>query len=176
MDAKLQQFYESLPSQFNNTESLSSDSEKLQRNVFFLRSIYYLCVMCLHSSAVPALSCSEMDFIIPQEIAKLSAKRVHSTARHFVEMSRNYLATTPDFTKVPSFVGYCAFVAGSVQECVLELQGLGQVYDLPEDVEICMIILKELTVYWPVLSCFVCPQVSLVTEMKVLTLIVLVGT
>lgn len=165
IDAKLQQFCESLPSQFKVTDSLSSASENLQRNVVFLHSIYYLCVMFLHSSAVPALSCRKMEFMIPQEIAKLSARTVHATARHFVEMSRNYLVTTPDFTRVPSFVGYCAFIAGSLQECVLELQPLGKVYDLVEDVKVCMLILKELAVYWPVLSCFVCssclfPQVQ----------------
>ena len=81
---------------------------------------------------------------------------MHSTARRFVEMSRDYLATTPDFTKVPAFAGYCAFVAGSVQECILELLLVGEVYDLPNDIEICMTVLRELTVYWPVLSYFVC--------------------
>ena len=111
--------------------------------------------MCLHSSVVPALSCFKTDFNIPHEIVKLSASTVYSNARRFVEMAREYLSTTPDFTKVPSFVGYCAFVAGSVQECVLEFLTSQDRYDLPDDVEICIIILRELLVYWPVLTCFV---------------------
>lgn len=91
----------------------------------------------------------------------MSARRVFSTARLFVEISREYLATTPDFTKVPSFVGYCAFVAGSVQETVMDFEVAGEGYDICGDVEICMVVLKELMAYWPVLKCFVCPFSSI---------------
>ncbi len=113
--------------------------------------------MCLHSSTVPALSCAKLNFQISHEIVKLSACTVYTNGRRFVEMAREYLSTTPDFTKVPSFVGYCAFVAGSAQECVMEFQATRDGHDLPDDVEICLIVLRELVVYWPVLKCFVRP-------------------
>ena len=111
--------------------------------------------MCLHSSAVPALSFTKTGLLISPEIVKLSARTVFSAARLFVEMSREYLATSPDFTKVPSFVGYCAFVAGSIQKVVMDFQVAGEGYDISGDVEICMVVLTELMAYWPVLKCFV---------------------
>ena len=129
--------------------------EPLQRNAYFIRCIYYLCVMCLQSSAVPALSCTKTGFLISPEIVKLSARTVFHTARSFVEMSREYLATRPDFTKVPSFVGYCAFVAGSVLKVVMDFQVAVESYDFSGDIQLCLILLKELTAYYRVLRPFV---------------------
>ena len=140
-----------------NEAMAKPNSEKLLRNAYFVRSIYYLCVMYLHASAVPALACTRTGLLLPAEMVKLSARTVFSTARLFVEMSREYLATTPDFTKVPSFVGFCAFVAGSVQEIVMDFPNAGECCDFSGDVEICLIVLKELMNYWPVLKCFVGP-------------------
>lgn len=160
MDSKLQQFYETLPRRVREKSAVrDSNQERLQRIVYFIHSIYYLCVMRLHSSAVPALSRTKAGLLISPNVVRLSARTVFSTARLFVEMSREYLATVPDFTKVPSFVGYCAFVAGSVQEVVMDFQVAGDDYDFSRDVEICILVLRELMAYWPILKCFVCIQV-----------------
>lgn len=161
LDSKLQQFYKSLPHEFRANDLMThTSSERLQRNAYFVRSVYYLCVMYLHSAAVPALSGIKNGLCPSPEIIKLSARKVFSTAREFVELSKEYFSTTPDFTKVPSFVGFCAFVAGSVQEAVMDFQITGEDYDFSGDVAICMVVLKELMVYWPVLKCFVCFQKS----------------
>jgi hypothetical protein len=68
------------------------------------------------------------------------------------EMAKRYLPTTPDFSKVPSFVGYCAFIARSVHGIMLDLKDTCLAPALRTNAIVCLIILEELKIYWPILS------------------------
>jgi hypothetical protein len=130
--------------------------EPLQRNAFFILSVYHLCMIFLHSSMVPALSLSTAGHTIPPAIIKISSKTATTHAQLFAKMTCSYLNTTPDMAKVPSFVGYCAFVAGMVLSAVMSFTGLEKGQGVRRDGAICALLLWEIKVYWPTLQIFVC--------------------
>ncbi|KAH8704019.1 hypothetical protein BGW36DRAFT_423547 [Talaromyces proteolyticus] len=155
LDSNLQHFYSSLPSEFKDDNLMDETrSEPLQRNAFFILSMYHLCLIFLHSSMVPALSLSTAGHATPPTIVKISSKTATSHAEYFAKMTCGYLNTTPDMAKVPSFVGYCAFVAGMVLSAVMAFTGLEKGQGIRRDGAICTLLLWELKVYWPTLQFF----------------------
>lgn len=156
MDGKLQNFYDTLPDEFKDKALMTNaNPEPLQRNAFFICSIYYLCVICLHSSVVPALSGSTIGYFVSTMAVKASAETAYCNARRFTQMARDYISTTPDFTKLPPFIGYCAFYAGSVLGIISDFWREEEGEEFWDGAMVCKLVLRELMVYWPVLGCFV---------------------
>jgi hypothetical protein len=164
LDDKLQRFYRSLPNEYKDRNLMDScRGEPIQRNSFFIHSVYYVCLTFLHSSVVPALSTATLRQLIPPMVVKMSSKTATSNARLFAKMARAYLATTPDIARVPSFVGYCAFVAGMALSAVLNYVGLEKGQAIRRNCAICTLLVWELKVYWPVLQCFVRTHVPFIS-------------
>lgn len=156
LDGSLQQFHSSIPSEFKSENLMSrSEREPLQRNAFFILSIYHLSMIFLHSSMVPALSLSTAGKAIPPTVIKISSKTATTHAERFAKMTREYLKTTPEIAKIPSFVGYCAFVTGMVLSAVMTFIGPERGQGVRRDGAVCALLLWELKVYWPTLQCFV---------------------
>lgn len=156
LDGSLQEFHSSLPSEFKSGNLMSrSKSEPLQRNAFFILSIYHLSMIFLHSSMVPALSLSTAGKSIPPAVIKISSQTATTHAERFAKMTRGYLSTKPEIAKIPSFVGYCAFVTGMVLSAVMAFIGPERGQGVRRDGAVCALLLWELKVYWPTLQCFV---------------------
>lgn len=155
-DAKVEQVYRTIPVELSSKDVMGSHQpERRRRNAFLLNSIYYLCVIYLHASTVPGFSGKGVGSDISSNLAEFCARTALLNANLFAEMARAYLATRPDFSKIPSFTGYCAFIAGSVHAVMLA-QGQSRANDPSwTHAVLCLLILQELKCYFPVLSVFV---------------------
>lgn len=158
LDSRVRQQHDSIPSDFGDGTSIQMlVGEGLCRSAFHIHSIYYVCMIFLHASVVPVLSGSAANKGLSPLVTKLSATTALSNAFAFAKMAKEYLRTQPDFTKLPPFVGYCAFVAGSVLNAAgvhLAPKAANQNH---EGSLVCAAVLQELSVYWPVFHSFVCP-------------------
>ncbi|KEF53145.1 uncharacterized protein A1O9_11054 [Exophiala aquamarina CBS 119918] len=119
-DRRLEDFYSSVPTELKARNSvISCQPERLRRNMFFVNSIYHLCMIFLHSSAVPGLSGKGAKIQMSSTLSQTCARTALLNANLFAKMAREFLCTAPDFSKVPTFIGYCAFIAGSVHAFML---------------------------------------------------------
>lgn len=156
LDLKLQRAYRSIPVELKGEGVLRNNvPERKRRNAFFLNSIYYLCVVYLHASAVPAFSGSKAGLEISTNLVEFCARTTLLNANLYTEMAKAYRATTPDFSKVPSFVGYCAFIAGSIHGVMLGLKQTSSTRSSWANGIVCLLVLQELKVYWPILGILV---------------------
>lgn len=159
LENKLRKAYAAIPPALLSEDLMSStypDVEKTQRNSIHLHSIYHLCLIFLHSSMVQAFSGDQDSMDIPPSLSDSCARSVSQHAVAFTELARKYLATIPDFSKVPCFVGYSAFVAGSVHVVRMDLEENPQNTTPYAHALICRHLLSELKIYYPVLDCLVC--------------------
>lgn len=158
LDSRVRQQHDSIPSHFGDGTSIQTlVGEGLCRSAFHIHSIYYVCMIFLHASVVPVLSGSATNKGLSPLVTKLSATTALSNAFAFAKMAKEYLRMQPDFTKLPPFVGYCAFVAGSVLNAAgvhLAPKAANQNH---EGSLVCAAVLQELSVYWPVFHSFVRP-------------------
>ena len=153
LDAKLQKLHTELPLELK-AEGLmrSNSSERITQNAFFLRSIYYLCLVYLHASLVPGLSGSKRGLDCSKNLADFCARTSLLNASLFSGMAKDYLSSRPDFSKVPTFCGYCAFIIGSTHAVMLShVEESHAFYSFSNSVH-CLLILQELKEYWPFLS------------------------
>ncbi|KIV92638.1 hypothetical protein PV10_03911 [Exophiala mesophila] len=73
-------------------------------------------------------------------------------ANSFADLARDFLATSPDLGKVPTFVGYCAFVAGSVHAHMMHADFKRENSVAHANGVVCLIFLTEMKIYYPVLQ------------------------
>ena len=157
LDSKLRQLYRVIPTELKSEDVMSSNiPERTQRNALFLHSIYYLCLVYLHASVVPGFSGSKVRLQISTSLVEFCAKTALLNANLYADMAKGYLATIPDFTRLPSFVGYCAFIAGSVHGVMLGLTQTSYTSSSWANGIVCLLVLEELKVYWPSLGILVC--------------------
>ncbi|KAL6248803.1 hypothetical protein RBB50_003866 [Rhinocladiella similis] len=153
-DSKLEQFYRTIPPELRSKDVMNPQyPERRRRNAFLLNSIYYLCAIYLHASTVPGFSGKGTGLDISANLAEFCARTALLNANLFAEMARAYLATRPDFSKVPSFVGYCAFIAGSVHAVMLRLRNGPADWSWRHSI-MCLLILQELKFYFPIMTVF----------------------
>ena len=167
LDQKLRKAYAAISSELKCEELMSAttlDSEKTQRISMHLHSVYHLCFICLHSSMVPAFSGGENNMDISPTLSDSCARSVLEHAVAFTEMSKRYLATVPDFSKIPAFLGYAAFIAGSVHAIRMDLHQNPQNSTPYAHALVCLLILLELKIYYPVLNGLVSDLESLLTN------------
>ena len=156
LDTRVRQQHDAVPSDFGDGTSIQMlVGEGLRRSAFHLHSIYYVCMIFLHASVVPVLSGSAASKGLSPLVTKLSATTALSNAFAFAKMAKEYLRTTPDFTKLPPFVGYCAFVAGSVLNAAGVHLGSKSANQNHEGSLVCATVIQELSTYWPVFNSFV---------------------
>ncbi|KAF2101141.1 hypothetical protein NA57DRAFT_74727 [Rhizodiscina lignyota] len=154
LDSKLQRFQSIVPGELMDDDVMRPDNpERVQRNSYFLRSMYHLCLVYLNASAVPCFSGSKARQKLSPNLVEFCARATLSNADQFANLSKAYLATTPDFSKVPCFVGYCAFMAGSVHGTMCSPKSTSSAsYSSWAKCAVCLLILQELKEYWPVLN------------------------
>ena len=152
---KLQKVYRTLPAELKGVDAVGSDTpEQRQRNAFYLNSIYYLCLIYLHASVVPGISGSKAKLDISDNLSEFCGRTALINASRFAKMAKAYLASVPDFSKIPSFVGYCAFIAGSVHAVALRLKQYHSSVSswARRGIIVCSLILQELKSYYPILT------------------------
>lgn len=157
LDLRLQQIYAMLPPELQVENALKRGaSEDLQRNSFYLNSIYYLCNIFLHASAVPGLSGSSGASDIPHNFMEFCATIALTNANNFSKMAKTYLERSPDLAKIPPFVGYCAFISGSVHAVMARLSRESSIFT-PSRAQsiVCLLVLQELKAYYPILGLLV---------------------
>ncbi|KAL3440001.1 hypothetical protein BJX65DRAFT_315216 [Aspergillus insuetus] len=155
LDAKLRRFYAHIPAELKSTDLFwSQNSDAVQRNGFCLESIYHCSLLRLYGSAIPALSgeTKRGHLDVPLGISSYCTKVLLENLNAFGDLLKNYLCTCPDLSKIPSFLGYCAFTAGSTFS-QLHAFGTGQrkstswAYGM-----LCLLFLDEIKGYYPVLN------------------------
>ena len=155
LEAKVRKAYAAIPAGLRSDRLISStlpDVEKTQRDCIYLHAIYHLCLISLHSSLVSVDPEEGDDISASPTLSDSCTRTVARHAASFAELARKYLATVPDFSKVPSFVGYAAFLAGSVHAIRLELGEDLQNTTSHTHALICGLLLSELKIYYPVLD------------------------
>ncbi|KAL2833579.1 hypothetical protein BJY01DRAFT_90827 [Aspergillus pseudoustus] len=159
LDAKLRRFYAHVPNELKSTDLFwSQNSEAVQRNGFCLESIYHCSLLRLYASAIPAWSgeAKRGHLDVPLGMSSYCTKVVLENLNAFGELLKNYLCTYPDLSMIPSFLGHCAFIAGSAFS-QLRSFGSGQrkstswAYGM-----LCLLFLDEIKGYYPVLNSKVC--------------------
>ncbi|KAB8205716.1 hypothetical protein BDV34DRAFT_195083 [Aspergillus parasiticus] len=155
LDTKLRRFYSSIPAELKPPESLdeSKKCEKAQRNGFCLQSIYYCCSLYLWSSMVPPLSNQRSNTTeLPVGFADYGTVIVMQHVKMFVQSARAYLTVGAEFKKIPPFVGYCAYIAGSIQTHTFCFRNCpGDSLSWAQGM-LCFLILEELKTHWPMLN------------------------
>ena len=157
LDGNLQKLYKELPKELTAEGLISpGSSERILRNAFFLRSIYHLCLVYLHASVVPGLSGSKRGLDCSRNLVEYCARTALSNATLFSDMAKDYLGSRPDFSKVPTFVGYCAFIMGSTHAVMLGHSGTTDAFASFSNSVYCLMMLQELKDYWPIMRFLVC--------------------
>lgn len=154
LNSRLQALYRTMPADLDDEGLKKANSERTQQNSFFVHSVYYLCLIYLHASTIPRFAGSKESLKISQDFADYSIKKVTLNAQRFAEVAKRYLATTPDFSRLPPFAGYCAYIAGSVHRIIVaidkDIQRLSQI-----NYVVCLAIIEELKLYYPTLDSLV---------------------
>lgn len=88
-----------------------------------------------------------------------SIRTVLTAATQFTFMLLDFLATKPDVTRIPPFIGYCTFAAGLVHSTLSSLSPSLAVADAHcQHMQVALLLLDELINYWPILTPLVsCP-------------------
>ncbi|KAE8413518.1 hypothetical protein BDV36DRAFT_268252 [Aspergillus pseudocaelatus] len=76
----------------------------------------------------------------------------------FVQSTRVYLAVGAEFKEMPPFMGYCAYIAGSIQahtSCFRNCPGESLSW---AQGMLCFLILEEMKTQWPMLNSMVRPS------------------
>ncbi|QKX63129.1 uncharacterized protein TRUGW13939_10297 [Talaromyces rugulosus] len=85
----------------------------------FLHALYHQCCLVLNSSLVPHFSGLSFTGDMPLEVVQISAAVALRSAQALSDLSAHLVALEWDPTQIAPFVGYCMYVAASVQMSVL---------------------------------------------------------
>lgn len=172
LEAKLHRVYAAIPAEVKADDKMSANgTERMQRNAMLLHAIYYCCLLSLHSSVVPMFSGSTADSKVSPTLLDSCGRTVLETAQNFMTLVKGFLRTSPDMTKISSFVAYATYLLGSVnaiaykflprqQDAHLYIQGL-----------ICLRVVDSMAMYYPGLDSLVSrsffpPRGSLTTQIS----------
>ncbi|KAI8648315.1 hypothetical protein NCS56_01515800 [Fusarium sp. Ph1] len=117
----LNQRLEDLPSHMTHYEQhiLASGvprppSAELSR-IFSLKYIYELCLIYLHSSVVPVLSCRTQTPNFSRSMLRLAAEQAWEHSTKMTTMTEQYISWKAPISKLWPMVGYGAYVCAAVQ-------------------------------------------------------------
>lgn len=149
LTSKLQNIYQTFPEPLKSETAIQPSSpESLVRNSMFLLSTYHLCAVYLNWSIVPAAASVAERSPIPTSAVRHCVQTAYSHARQFAHLARAYIATLPDITKITSFIGYSAYVAGLVFGAVVRCLRASREDNAWRDGLACLLFMQELTPYW----------------------------
>lgn len=114
---------------------------------------YHQCLLLLHIAISPAFSTSKSNEERSPLVAEVASRALLTSATAITRMIAVFLARHSDITKVPSFVGYCAFTCGVVH---LVLYRMTSHESFSGHLQVSLLLLRELAAYWPVMSAKVC--------------------
>ncbi|KAJ4152187.1 hypothetical protein NW765_017696 [Fusarium oxysporum] len=89
-------------------------SAELSR-IFSLKYIYELCLIYLHSSVVPVLSCRTKTPNFSRSMLRLAAEQAWEHSTKMTTMTEQYLSWKAPISKLWPMVGYGAYVCAAVQ-------------------------------------------------------------
>ena len=147
--SRLQNQYQALPELLRSQRAIRpSLPERVVQNSMFLLSTYHLCAVYLNWSIVPASANAAEHSPLPASVARQCVQTAYSHARQFAHLARAYFATVPDITKISSFIGYSAYVAGLVLGAVVRCLRATREDDVWKDGLACLLLMQELAPYW----------------------------
>ncbi|KAM5353719.1 hypothetical protein ACJ41O_000369 [Fusarium nematophilum] len=82
---------------------------------FSLIYIYELCMLYLHSSIVPVLSCRTQTPSLSRSMLRLAAEQASERSRRMITMTEEYISSKAEISKLWPIVGYGAYVCTAVQ-------------------------------------------------------------
>lgn len=136
----------------------STPSRLVDEHVLLCHTIYHICQIVLHSTIVPVFSGRPADVSMPRELVQMSAESVIKNATSLGLILHQHLSLHTDPTKISPFVGYAAFVCGSVfviyEHTRHEEMAVPKI-DSDETRSLCQ-ILDTLKLYWYPLRRLVC--------------------
>ncbi|OAL24662.1 hypothetical protein AYO22_05451 [Fonsecaea multimorphosa] len=159
-DGKIRQLQERITTYINTvvdeTDS-SPDERDLSYSFFYLQAVYYQCLIFLYASLIPIFSCQQQgeknDDAVPLSMLETSIRTVLTAATQFTFMLLDFLATKPDVTRIPPFIGYCTFAVGLVHSTLNSLSPSLPVADAHcQHMQVALLLLDELIIYWPILT------------------------
>ena len=80
----------------------------------FIHTLYHQCRLVLHTALVPQFCGLHLHENLPSEATGLSARIALKSALKISEMAADLLALDWDPAQIPSFVGYCLYVSGTI--------------------------------------------------------------
>ncbi|KAF4995325.1 hypothetical protein FDECE_12816 [Fusarium decemcellulare] len=89
-------------------------SSELSRT-FSLVYMYELCLLYLHSSVVPVLSCRVQTPAFSRSMLQLAAEQAWEHSRRMTQMTEQYISSKSSISKLWPIVGYGAYVCAAVQ-------------------------------------------------------------
>lgn len=156
LEAKLHRVYDEIPAEVKSDDVMSADgTERTQRNAMLLHAIYYCCLLYLHSSVVPIFSGSTADSKVSPTLLDSCGRTVLETAQNFMTLIKGFLRTSPDMTKISSFVAYATYLLGSVNAIAYKFLPRQQGADLYIQGLICLRVVNSMATYYPGLDSLV---------------------
>ncbi|KAL1909926.1 hypothetical protein Sste5344_004114 [Sporothrix stenoceras] len=116
-----------------------------------LHALHHQCYLVLSASLVPHFSGLVMARDMPREVVQMSAAVALRSARSLSELGAHLLALEWDPAHIAPFVGYCMYVAASVQISVLPKSSTGSGAAWGNMIN-CLKLLKLMKLYWAVLD------------------------
>lgn len=128
-----------------------------QGRIFSLTYLYHLCVVYLHSSVVPVLSCTTQNLPISRAMIRLSAEQAWEHSVSLTTMTDQFIAGKAAISKSWAVVGYGAYVCAAIQ--LRRLLALGVLtHQRLQDTKVHLHLTGELSKYWMTLRPLVCPS------------------
>lgn len=157
----LDQRLEDLPSRMADCEQhvlaggvTRPPSAELSR-IFSLKYIYELCLIYLHSSVVPVLSCRTKTPNFSRSMLRLAAEQAWEHSTKMTTMTEQYLSWKAPVSKLWPMVGYGAYVCAAVQ--LRRCLALGLLnHQWLERTKVHLHLTGELRKYWMTLQPLVC--------------------
>lgn len=121
-----------------------------QENIFTtLHAMNHHCRLTLHSSLVPRFS-GKHATDLPAEVIKLSTEASIRSAESMAELARDLLAFECEFAKIPPYVGYCMYVAGSIHVTMINSSILGET--ARRNLSTILVVLQGMKPLWTILD------------------------
>ena len=114
----------------------------------FVHSLYHQCRLVLHAALVPQFSGLCLNERLPAEVTRLSARIALTSALRVSEIAADLLALDWDPAQIPSFVGYCLYVSGSILITLLQSKDAALATLARESFVHNLKLLKIMQVYW----------------------------
>ncbi|QIW98290.1 hypothetical protein AMS68_003808 [Peltaster fructicola] len=114
-----------------------------------LHTMLHHCRLTLHSSLVPRFS-GKLSCNLPAEIIKMSTEASIRSAAGLAEIANDLIAFDCDYAKLPPYVGYCMYVAGSIHVTMISSPALGET--ARKNLGLNMTVLQGMKPFWAILE------------------------